>query len=240
MLTILDEINKALGYLNINTKYINKMYTLLAPIPIFFVIKSILDMKASLLPAISGYVIGLILLLYFWVLNFMYYFLNKNKNLDITQLLAKKLPDEMFNNDMDSNNVNSTVKLSPDTTLLNIEYVSDYSLILRKNIDYLIENKKLIVRDYKKDDGFLVAKNTLYPYYFVSRSSDPGYYDVKIGKDLNSLETIGKVYSGREKITTLGLFITGGPFKSNGIIYNKSYGLQLIAKNKKDSEKRAK
>lgn len=235
MIAILNEINSFLGYLNINSTYLNKLYTVISAFPLFFLIKSLIDMNKSNMMSIAflGYVLATISIFYFLILNFMYYFFGKNTKLDITQLMAKKLPDEMFTSDMNTVNNNNSA-LPDDVTKINIEYVPGYSIKLKRNIEKLIENDEITTQDYKKNNSFRVPANTLYPYYYVTHDKDKlGYYAIKIGTDLENFETIGYVYAGREKLVTLGLFITGGPFYSNEIEYNQAYGLKLIIKKRK-------
>jgi hypothetical protein len=223
MLTILDEINKFLNYLNINTKYLNRIYTIISIVPIYLAIKMIVSIfKTNLALTNIGYIIILVVVIYFWILNFLYYFMEKNTIFDITQLMAKKLPDEVFNVASTLKNTNIS---NIDSSELKIEYIPRHGIELKKNIKYFLDSG--IIKG-NNGEGFLIPINTLYPYYYVEKDNDPDYYKVLIGTNLDNLSIIGRVYTGGQKISTLGLYITGGPFKQNNIQYNKVYGLKLL------------
>lgn len=228
MLTILDEINKLLSYLNINTKYLNKAYTLLSLIPMIWIAKILFSMdKSSIMNPFWGYLLALIVLFYFFILNFLYYFFGKNTKFDITQLMAQKLPDEMFTSDNVSSNPKS---LSKNENIVKINYVPNYENILSKNIDYLIKTNKIKTQELI-NNNYLVPLNTLYPYYIVSRDLKRNCYVIKIGTDFNNMSEIGTIDNTNE-ITTLGLFIVGGPYMRNNVKYNRMWKLKLIIKDK--------
>lgn len=97
MLTILDGISRFLLYLNISQKYLNRLYTIAASIPIFYIFKLALRFYVEKnTPLFLTNMLLFIFFLYFLILNFMYYFLGKNSRFDITQYFAKVLPDEVF------------------------------------------------------------------------------------------------------------------------------------------------
>ena len=100
--------------------------------------------------------------------------------------------------------------------------------------DYL---QKLISKDELATNaiaqGFVIPKNTLYPYYFVKQRSD-SEYSLQIGTSYSDLTTIGRIYwNGEKALEPVGLFITGGDFVKNDVKYHEPYSLKLYVKKKK-------
>ena len=98
LLDVINGLNKFLGFLDISPKYSNRAYTLLSIIPTVYILRIVyglwLNQNYIQLVIYSLVFIGLV---YFIVLNFFYYFLDKNLKGDITQLFVKYLPDDAFN-----------------------------------------------------------------------------------------------------------------------------------------------
>lgn len=230
MITILDEINKILSYLNINSKYLNRAYVIVSILPIGFLLKSLIDMRNSINTLYILYVFAFVLIIYFWILNFMYYFLNKNTLFDITQLLAKKMPDEMFNHDMEPTRTNSkSSSLSVDQEILPIQYIPTFDLEIQKMVERLINSNSIVVdKDYQAHNSYLIPKNTLFPYYSLKRDNDKRYYAVFIGTSLDNLKLVGRVDTHGQSIKSLGLFLVGGEFSVDNKVYKTEYKLQLV------------
>lgn len=231
ILEIISGIHKFLGYLDISQKYLNRAYTTISIIPTLYIIRFIIGFYTK-----ENYIqfwiyLNLFLILsYFIVINILYYFFDKNVKWDITQLFAKHLPEDVFN----VSEVNAVeFAKSIDGELLIIDLVPDYNVKIIKNLNNLIDRKELVINDISNSDGYLIPKNTLYPYYSIVKDIEPNKYLVSIGNSYENLEHIGTITT-EKKFTSLGLYVLGGKFKKDGVDYREPYNLKLIVKYKKE------
>lgn len=231
ILEIISGIHKFLGYLDISQKYLNRAYTTISIIPTLYIIRFIIGFYTK-----ENYIqfwlyLSLFLILsYFIVINILYYFFDKNVKWDITQLIAKHLPEDVFN--ITEVNAMEFAK-SIDGELLIIDLVPDYNVKIIKNLNTLIDRKELVINDISNSDGYLIPKNTLYPYYSIVKDIEPNKYLVSIGNSYENLEHIGTI-STEKKFKSLGLYVLGGKFKKDGVDYREPYNLKLIVKYKKE------
>lgn len=227
LLDVINGLNKFLGFLDISPKYSNRAYTLLSIIPTVYILRIVyglwLNQNYIQLVIYSLVFIGLV---YFIVLNFFYYFLDKNLKGDITQLFVKYLPDDAFN--IQNEESKKKKKVFEQATEVPVDFNEDYQLILVENIQALIEGQEITTRDLTKQEGFLIEENTLYPYYYV-KQIDAGTYQLQIGKNYRKLETIGTIRQ-TEPLRPIGLFIVGGDFVKEGVRYHEPYRLKFLAK----------
>ena len=227
LLDVINGLNKFLGFLDISPKYSNRAYTLLSIIPTVYILRIVyglwLNQNYIQLVIYSLVFIGLV---YFIVLNFFYYFLDKNLKGDITQLFVKYLPDDAFN--IQNEESKKKKKVFEQAEEVPVDFNEDYQLILVENIQALIEGKEITTRDLTKQEGFLIEENTLYPYYYV-KQIDAGTYQLQIGKNYRELETIGTIRQ-TEPLRPIGLFIVGGDFVKDGVRYHEPYRLKFLAK----------
>ncbi|WP_137665705.1 DUF6681 family protein [Enterococcus hulanensis] len=227
LLDVINGLNKFLGFLDISPKYSNRAYTLLSIIPTVYILRIVyglwLNQNYIQLVIYSLVFIGLV---YFIVLNFFYYFLDKNLKGDITQLFVKYLPDDAFN--IQNEESKKQKKVFEQAEEVPVDFNEDYQLILVENIQALIEGKEITTRDLTKQEGFLIEENTLYPYYYV-KQIDAGTYQLQIGKNYRELETIGTIRQ-TEPLRPIGLFIVGGDFVREGVRYHEPYRLKFLAK----------
>ena len=162
LLDVINGLNKFLGFLDISPKYSNRAYTLLSIIPTVYILRIVyglwLNQNYIQLVIYSLVFIGLV---YFIVLNFFYYFLDKNLKGDITQLFVKYLPDDAFN--IQNEESKKKKKVFEQTEEVPVDFNEDYQLILVENIQALIEGQEITTRDLTKQEGFLIEENTLYP-----------------------------------------------------------------------------
>lgn len=231
ILEIISGIHKFLGYLDISQKYLNRAYTTISIIPTLYIIRFIIGFYTK-----ENYIqfwiyLNLFLILsYFIVINILYYFFDKNVKWDITQLFAKHLPEDVFN----VSEVNAVeFAKSIDGELLIIDLVPDYNVKIIKNLNNLIDRKELVINDISNSDGYLIPKNTLYPYYSIVKDIEPNKYLVSIGNSYENLEHIGTITT-EKKFKSLGLYVLGGKFKKDGVDYREPYNLKLIVKYKKE------
>lgn len=227
LLDVINGLNKFLGFLDISPKYSNRAYTLLSIIPTVYILRIVyglwLNQNYIQLVIYSLVFIGLV---YFIVLNFFYYFLDKNLKGDITQLFVKYLPDDAFN--IQNEESKKKKKVFEQAEEVPVDFNEDYQLILVENIQALIEGQEITTRDLTKQEGFLIEENTLYPYYYV-KQIDAGTYQLQIGKNYRELETIGTIRQ-TEPLRPIGLFIVGGDFVKEGVRYHEPYRLKFLAK----------
>lgn len=228
LLDIINGLNKFLGFLDISPKYSNRAYTLLSIIPTVYILRIVygLWLNQNYLQLVL-YGLVFLVLVYFFILNFFYYFLDKNVKGDITQLFVKYLPDDAFNiqNEKPSKKEKKVFEQAKE---IPVEFNQDYQLQLVENIQTLIDKKEISTRDLTKEEGFLIEENTLYPYYYV-KEIETGLYQLQIGKNYRDLETIGTIRQ-TEPLKPIGLFIVGGDFVKDGIRYHEPYRLKFLAK----------
>lgn len=227
LLDIINGLNKFLGFLDISPKYSNRAYTLLSIIPTVYILRIVygLWLNQNYLQLVL-YGLVFIGLVYFFVLNFFYYFLDKNVKGDVTQLFVKYLPDDAFN--IQNEQPKKAKKVFEQAKEVPVDFNEDYQLILVENIQALIDGKEITTRDLTKDEGFLIEENTLYPYYYV-KQIDTGTYHLQIGRNYRELETIGTIQQA-EPLRPIGLFIVGGDFVKDGVRYHEPYRLKFLTK----------
>lgn len=227
LLDIINGLNKFLGFLDISPKYSNRAYTLLSIIPTVYILRIVygLWLNQNYLQLVL-YGLVFIGLVYFFVLNFFYYFLDKNVKGDVTQLFVKYLPDDAFN--IQNEQPKKAKKVFEQAKEVPVDFNEDYQLILVENIQALIDGKEIMTRDLTKNEGFLIEENTLYPYYYV-KQIDTGTYQLQIGRNYHDLETIGTIQQA-EPLRPIGLFIIGGDFVKDGVRYHEPYRLKFLTK----------
>lgn len=233
LLDIINSVHKFLGYLDISPKYLNRGYTILSVIPTLYLLRIVYGLwQNQNYLQFFLYGIAFLILVYFIILNIFYYFLDKNVKADVTQLFVKYLPDEVFNIQDEENTManNGTID-KVNTQEAVVSYDEDYQLKLAENMRYLIGNGEIKVNDLGRMDGFLVDRNTLYPYYYVKKVSDKEYI-LNIGRSYSEMEPVGRmtVASAEDTIEPVGLFIVGGDFVKDGLRYHEPYRLKLIVK----------
>lgn len=238
LLDLINGVHKFLGYLDISPKYLNRGYTILSVIPTLYLLRIVYGLWQNQ-NYLQFFLYGLafLVLVYFTVLNVFYYFLDKNTKADVTQLFVKYLPDEAFNIQTEEtiNNGNSIDKVNTQEVM--VSYDEDYQLKLAENMRYLIGNGEIKTNELGRMDGFLVDRNTLYPYYYVKKTGEKEYV-LNIGRSYSDMEKVGtiRLSSTEDTLEPVGLFIVGGDFVKDGLRYHEPYRLKLIAKKAKSQE----
>ncbi|MCG4306069.1 hypothetical protein K9858_03885, partial [Enterococcus lactis] len=152
-------------------------------------------------------------------------------------LFVKYLPDEAFNIQTEEtiNNGNSIDKVNTQEVM--VSYDEDYQLKLAENMRYLIGNGEIKTNELGRMDGFLVDRNTLYPYYYVKKTGEKEYV-LNIGRSYSDMEKVGtiRLSSTEDTLEPVGLFIVGGDFVKDGLRYHEPYRLKLIAKKAQSQE----
>ena len=233
ILDLINGIHKFLGYLDISPKYLNRAYTILSIIPTAYILRIIYGMFANqnYFQAIL-YTIGFLVLVYFWVLNIFYYFLNKNMKFDVTQTFVKVLPDEVFNIEGETISTTDIDRLTTEKAVIDFE--EDYQLVLANHLQTLIAQEELAIKPSSND--FTIPKNTLYPYYFVKQQGKNEYV-LQIGTSYTEMTKVGTIqWTGKQPLEPVGLFITGGDFVKNDVKYHEPYSLKLYVKKEVSEE----
>lgn len=227
ILELISGINRFLSYLDISPKYLNRSYTIISIFPTLYILRIIFGFYTrGNIPQTIIYSVVFLILVYFIALNILYYFFDKNTKFDITQLFVKHLPEEVFN----IKDITTQENISVDGESVKLDLNSDYNQILSVNIEKFIQENKIIYNDLDvKDNCYLIPKFTLYPYYNIEKGRLNNEYSLKVGTSFDNLESIGYFYSETE-FTSLGLFIIGGNFKKDGILYKEPYNLKLLVK----------
>ncbi|MCF1684407.1 hypothetical protein LQF67_02295 [Tetragenococcus halophilus] len=228
LLDIINGFHKFLWYLNISPKYLNRAYTILSLFPTIYILRIVYGLWINQnYIQFSLYLVVFIILLYFVVLNFIYYFFNKNVKGDVTQLFVKYLPEDVFNIE-DEEQISKG--LMPNTSEISIDFVNHYEIALEENIQALIDQDKIPTNNLTNSDGFLLMKNTLHPYYYLKKMSEDEY-ELQIGTSFQDLEKIGIIHQ-TEALDPVGLFIVGGDFVKEGVRYHERYHLKLLVRDK--------
>ena len=233
ILDLINGIHKFLGYLDISPKYLNRAYTILSIIPTAYILRIVYGMFANqnYFQAIL-YTIGFLVLVYFWVLNIFYYFLNKNMKFDVTQAFVKVLPDEVFNIEGETISTTDIDRLTTEKAVIHFE--EDYQLVLANHLQTLIAQEELAIKP--SSNGFTIPKNTLYPYYFVKQQGKNEYV-LQIGTSYTEMTKVGTIqWTGKQPLEPVGLFITGGDFVKNDVKYHEPYSLKLYVKKEVSEE----
>ena len=223
MLTILDGISRFLFYLNISQKYLNRLYTIAASIPIFYIFKLALRFYAEKNTHLFlTNMLLFIFFLYFLILNFMYYFLGKNSRFDITQYFAKVLPDEVF--------LDNTGKLT-----LGPENVDFIPLEINDEKEFQLFVESLLVLGHNSDNrgNELTNRGFCLPYYKIQNGR--GRMRIFLSIDDGRYREYAHLKTSRSYDDIVGVFLFGGKVDYDGILIKENYRLKLaITKNKKE------
>lgn len=226
LLDIINGFHKFLWYLNISPKYLNRAYTILSLFPTLYILRIVYGLWVNQnYIQFSLYLLVFVILLYFVVLNFIYYFFDKNVKGDVTRLFAKYLPEDVFNIEGDNQ---ISHNLMPNTSEVAVDFVDHFELQLEENIQTLISEDKIPTNNLTNSDGFLLMKNTLHPYYYLKKVEED-QYELQIGTSYRDLEKIGTIHQ-KEALDPVGLFIVGGDFVKEGVRYHERYHLKLLVK----------
>lgn len=190
LLDLINGVHKFLGYLDISPKYLNRGYTILSVIPTLYLLRIVYGLWQNQ-NYLQFFLYGLafLVLVYFTVLNVFYYFQIKHES-RCHSAFVKYLPDEAFNIQTEESidNGNSIDKVNTQEVM--VSYDEDYQLKLAENMRYLIGNGEIKTNELGRMDGFLVDRNTLYPYYYVKKTGEKEYV-LNIGRSYSDMEKQG-------------------------------------------------
>ena len=246
MLTILDMINRSLGYFNVNTKLKNQAYVVVGFFGEFY-----LFYVAFRLLKNGAYVRGLLFMLaflalmYFVVLNFIYFFTDKKAKFDISPKIekllggprlteAERLAKELGkSSNIPANGLFSNDQILPADVAINDHEQANLRCIVKQLVredileaDYGRRSEKKILKRSRREDESTqkLVENQVVPYFELVPTG--GRLEIFIG--LNKMERLAvghlssvgltDVKSAQEDyhIYLANVFITGGPEKFAG------------------------
>lgn len=212
IIELIDTIHRFLGYLNISLNYLNKLYTAVATLPMLYLIKLLVTFwEDGSYTQFILFTILLVIFLYFWLLNVLYYFFNKNSRLDITQLIATVVPDEVFDEKIEG-------EITEDKKYVTINNYTELELFANR----LIDEKLIPIRE-DITDGYIIEKNTMIPAYILLQ--DKSDVIVKVGVDYDNLIDIGLIKDEVDS-DVIGLYLVGGYFYDRGNKFKDKYRIE--------------
>jgi len=220
---ILSNITKFLNYLNINPRLQNKILTVVSVFPTLYILRIVKGyFQNGNYLRMTLYLAIFIVLAYFIVLNFIYYFKNQKVKWDVTNLIENIVPEDVT--------FDETVQTSSTTPkiqgkLLTLTLTNDSDQIIDTVIHELLD-KNYIQAKKLTDYAYELKDYTLIPFYKISKGQ------LFIGssyKDLHEVAAI-KINDDADSLTPLGVFVNGGSYEKDGIIYKEPYTLELRVK----------
>jgi len=225
---LLSNLTKFLNYLNINPRLQNKILTVLSVFPTLYILRIVKGyFQNGNYLRMTLYLLLFVVLAYFIVLNFIYYFKNQKVKWDVTNLIENIVPeDTTFDETVQSSG--ATPKIQGKLLTLTLENNSDQ--IIDTIIHDLIE-KNYIKAKKLNDYAYQLDDYTLIPFYKTSKGK------LFIGssyKDLTEIASI-QINQDADSLIPLGVFVNGGAYEKDGIIYKEPYALELRVKDTDDT-----
>lgn len=225
---LLSNLTKFLNYLNINPRLQNKILTVLSVFPTLYILRIVKGyFQNGNYLRMTLYLLLFVVLAYFIVLNFIYYFKNQKVKWDVTNLIENIVPeDTTFDETVQSSG--ATPKIQGKLLTLTLENNSDQ--IIDTIIHDLIE-KNYIKAKKLNDYAYQLDDYTLIPFYKISKGK------LFIGssyKDLTEIASI-QINQDADSLIPLGVFVNGGAYEKDGIIYKEPYALELRVKDTDDT-----
>lgn len=236
LLGIIKDFQSALGYFNINQKILNQIYLGITVLPLGYLIYIVVGMFINHHVA-NGIIWLLILgvLLYFWIINFLYYVFDKNTKADITQMLPEKVLDQVAlknqaNNQMQEKRATAQPIINNLDELgitINVKLTDENRLKLTNAMNKLIHQKKI----HTQSIGYIVPKNTLYPDYYTKYIAN-NKYDIYINDGNDNYINIGNINTYGHKNSIIGLYVNGGDEINKNIHLRHQYRLTILLEKK--------
>lgn len=226
---ILSNITKFLNYLNINPRLQNKILTVLSVFPTLYILRIVKGyFQNGNYLRMTLYLLVFIVLAYFIVLNFIYYFKNQKVKWDVTNLIENIVPEDVtFDETVQTNSTTPKIQGKLLTLTLN----DDSDQIIDTVIHELLD-KNYITAKKLNDYAYELDSYTLIPFYKISKGK------LLIGssyKDLSEVASI-KINDDAYSLVPLGVFVNGGSYEKDGIIYKEPYTLELRVKDTDEEE----
>lgn len=228
LIDLISSFHKFLGYLEISPKYLNRAYTILSIFPTLYILRIIYGLFLNQhYGQLLLYSAVFLILVYFIVLNILYYFFNRNTKFDITQLFAKYLPEDALNIQETNEKKKKTANRNLAIVEAKIDFRKDHHLLLAETIEQCF-NAGILSKSTTKE-GYVLPKDTLFPFYDISKIGTQEYV-IRIGTSYQRLFEIGRVRmpKSNEELKPMGLFIRGGDFYMDHRLFHEPYTLKLF------------
>lgn len=226
---LLSSVTKFLNYLNINPRLQNKIITIASVFPMLYllvIVKGFYEQESYLKATI--YLLIFIVLCYFTILNIIYYFGNKKMKWDVTNLIEDIVPeDATFAGDVPKVSNTGAIK----GTTIQLELVEQSDAIIEQVLEKLLETNSLTGTDLGHH-MIELDKYTIIPFYRIKKDS------LLIGNSYSDLQEVAKmkIDPDGDNLIPLGVFVKGGAYELDGIVYKEPYSLELRVKDT-DEEK---
>ena len=229
---LLTNISKFLNYLNINIRLQNKIMTIISIFPTLYILRIVRGYFRN-----QNYIKGFIylaifiVLVYFIILNFIYYFKNKKVKWDVTNMIEDIVPEDVTF-DLDPNErgkLESNAGIQGEKVPL--IFAEDSPIIIEQVIDELIETGKITTQNLETHN-YLISKYTLIPFYKIREKA------LFIGSNYENMREVAQLDLANmsEPVIPLGVFILGGTYQVNEIIYKEPYTIELRVKEEEKKE----
>ncbi|MGO3732224.1 MAG: DUF6681 family protein [Vagococcus sp.] len=221
---LFTNITKFMNYLNINPRLQNKIFTVISIFPTLYILRIVKGYFQNQ-NYVRGclYLIIFIVLAYFIVVNFVYYFKNKKVKWDVTNLIEGIVPeDATFEGDP---LLTQSTKAEINGYNLPLDFFEDSDIIIEEIIQQLIDKGVINTNDLSTFD-YLVDKYTLIPFYKIRQDT------LWIGSSYSDMREVAHIQldEDQENLIPLGVFILGGTYQQDGIVYKEPYRIQLRVK----------
>lgn len=223
---LLSNMSKFLNYLNINLRLQNKIMTIVSIFPTLYILRIVKGYFAND-NYLKGtiYLIIFIVLVYFIIINFVYYFKNRKVRWDVTNLIEDIVPEDVtFDGENNLTNVDiASQKIQGKK--IPLTFYEDSHIMIEMIITELIDSGKMAPQDLSVND-YLIEKYALIPFYKIRNKK------LFIGSSYNDMKDVAEIKNldQAENLIPLGVFVLGGTYQVNGITYKEPYTIQLRVK----------
>ncbi|MGY3765619.1 DUF6681 family protein [Vagococcus vulneris] len=227
---IFTNISKFLNYLNINPRLQNKIFTVAGLVPTLYILRIVNGYfrNENYWQAVV-YLIIFIILIYFTIINFIYYFHDRKVKWDVTNFIEDIVPEDATFNGTAATTPMGKPVIHGKKLPLNL--VEDADLIINDVVNKLIDSKEIKSHELN-ENTYLIDKYTLIPYYKIRHS------ELWIGSTYHDLIKIAKIklIDDADELIPLGVFVLGGPYRVDGVTYKEPYRVQLRVRDNQESD----
>ena len=243
LLGFIKDFQSALGYFNINQKILNRIYLAITAIPLGYLIYIVtgLFINQHIGSAIVWLLIWIVLM-YFWMINFLYYVFDKNTKADLTQWLPEKVLDQVaLKNQAADKQAEQPVQQASaaqaddhDLSAVGIPVMIPLSNEVR--IKLVERMSAMINRGMIKtqSSGYVIPRNTLYPDYYTDYQGN-NKYTIFLGSGDRQDDyinagtiTVPASHHGSRRGEIIGVYISGGDEIKNGVRLRHRYTLTAL------------
>ncbi len=223
---LLTNVTKFLNYLNINPRLQNKILTVASGLSTLYILRIARGFYRNGNYVKSFIYVGIfIILAYFIVLNFIYYFKNQKVKWDVTNFIEDIVPEDVTFDGTTPKNGKPIIQGKQ----LDIQLYEDSDMIIEQVIESLV-NQHNITATALQEHTFELDKYTLIPYYKIRKKQ------LFIGSSYSDLKEVATIHvdEDADTLVPLGVFVKGGAYELDGVIYKEPYSLELRVKDLDD------